>query len=91
MMTIEEMIAVLTHFKNGGKVQGKNHYSTQWFDFVDGGMPAWQFPDCDYRIKHDPIFIYAEILPDGKVIKYSTEKFYEASGGTVRKFEEVTE
>ena len=89
MMTIDEMIAVLTHYKNGGKVQGRNHCSTQWVDFEDGVTPKWHFHHCDYRAK--PIFIYAEIMADGKAIQYSTEKFYITNGGTVRKFAEVTE
>ena len=89
MMTIDEMIAVLTHYKNGGKVQGRNHYGTKWSDFEEGCEPRWDFNACDYRAK--PIFIYAEIMADGKAIQYSTEKFYITNGGTVRKFAEVTE
>ena len=89
MMTIDEMITVLTHYKNGGKVQARNHYSTEWLDFKEGCKPEWIFSTCDYRAK--PIFIYAEIMADGKAIQYSTEKFYITNGGTVRKFAEVTE
>ena len=89
MMTIDEMIAVLTHAKNGGKVQGRNHYSTEWFDFEEGVKPSWLFSTCDYRAK--PIFIYAEIMADGKAIQYSTTEFKATNGGIVKKFVEVTE
>lgn len=91
MMTIEEMIAVLTHAKNGGKVQGRNHYSTEWFDFEEGCKPKWEFPTCDYRAKPEPLVIYAEIMADGKAVQFSTTEFKATNGGTVRKFVEVTE
>lgn len=89
-MTIEEMIAVLTHYKNGGKVQCRNHYSAEWFDFEVGVKPQWHFFDCDYRAKPSYI-IYAEIMADGKAIQFSATEFKATSGGTVRKFVEVTE
>ena len=91
MMTIDEMIAVLTHAKNGGKVQARNHYSTEWLDFEEGCVPSWYFASSDYRAKPEPIFIYAEIMADGKAIQYSTTEFKATNGGTVRKFVEVTE
>ena len=91
MMTIDEMIAVLTHAKNGGKVQCRNQYDTEWFDFEDGCEPGWHFPTCDYCAKPGPIFIYAEIMADGRAIQFSTTEFKATNGGTVRKFAEVTE
>ena len=91
MMTIEEMIAVLTHAKNGGKVQGRNHYSTEWFDFEEGVKPSWLFSTCDYRAKPEPLVIYAEIMADGKAVQFSTTEFKATNGGTVRKFLEVAE
>lgn len=92
MMTIDEMIAVLTHAKNGGKVQGRNHCSTEWADFADGCEPRWHFPTCDYRAKPEPLVIYAEIMKlDSRVIQYSTAKFKATNGGTVKKFVEVEE
>lgn len=91
MMTIDEMITVLTHAKNGGKVQGRNHHDTEWSDFAEGCKPKWDFPICDYRAKPEPIFIYAEIMADGKAIQFSTKEFKATNGGTVRKFAEVTE
>lgn len=92
MMTIDEMIAVLTHAKNGGKVQGRNHYSTEWLDFEEGCKPEWSFPACDYRAKPEPLVIYAEIMTlDGKAVQFSTTEFKATNGGTVRKFVEVAE
>ena len=89
MMTIDEMIAVLTHAKNGGKVQGRNHYSTEWQDFVDGCKPRWDFPACDYRAKPEPLVIYAEVLQNGRIVSYGLAN--SVCGGTVKKFVEVAE
>ena len=91
MMTIEEMITVLTHYKNGGKIQGRNHCGTEWVDFEEGCEPRWHFPSCDYRAKPEPLVIYAEIMADGKAIQYSTTEFKATNGGIVKKFVEVTE
>ena len=91
MMTIDEMIAVLTHAKNGGKVQGRNPHSKEWFDFKEGCKPEWRFHTCDYRAKPESLFIYAEIMADGLAIQFSTTEFKATNGGTVKKFAEVTE
>ena len=90
MMTIEEMISVLTHAKNGGKVQGRNHYSTEWFNFEDGVKPKWDFPTCDYRAKPEPLVLWAEYSEDGELITACQAKD-KTWKGTVRKFVEVTE
>ncbi len=45
-MTIDEMIAVMTHHKNGGKVESKSKYGT-WI-LVDD--PMWDFGTFNYRI-----------------------------------------
>ena len=90
MMTIDEMIAVLTHAKNGGKVQGRNHYSTEWFDFEFGVKPSWLFSTCDYRAKPEPLVLWAEYSEDGKLIQ-ACEVKNQIWKGTVKKFVEVAE
>ncbi|MCX6602538.1 MAG: hypothetical protein NTV52_02975 [Acidobacteria bacterium] len=91
MMTIEEMIAVLTHYKNGGKVQCRHESESVWQTFVDCD-PRWDFAEFSYRAKPEPLVIYAEIMTlDGKAIQYSTKEFKSTNGGTVKKFVEVTE
>lgn len=91
MMTIDEMIAVLTHAKNGGKVQCRNHYGKEWHDCDDHRKPEWNFSSCDYRAKPEPLVVYAEIVADGLVIQFSTTEFKATNGGTVKKLMEVTE
>ena len=90
MMTIDEMIAVLTHAKNGGKVQGRFHYSTEWFDFEEGCGPSWLFNTCDYRAKPEPLVLWAEYSEKGTLLTVCQAKD-QTWTGTVRKFVEVKE
>ena len=91
MMTIDEMIAVLTHYKNGGKVQARNHYSTEWLDFEEGCVPSWYFASSDYRAKPEPLVLWAEYSESGKLIAAYEKAQEKRYGGTVKKFVEVTE
>ena len=70
MMTHDEMIAVITHHKNGGEVEYKNHYKGDWTELLE---PRWNFLECDYRAKPEPMKIYAEIC-DKKGILMRTSK-----------------
>jgi hypothetical protein len=60
MMTHDEMIAVLTHHKNGGEVQCRSHHSNTWHDFHDGVEPSWHFSTCDFRAKPLVVWIITD-------------------------------
>lgn len=51
-MTLEEQIAVMQHYANGGKVEllDKN-YNEGWQPTT---QPAWNWADFGYRIKKEP-------------------------------------
>lgn len=53
-MNHDEMIAVIQHHKNGGKVQSrsKSPRGLEWADIKD---PLWNFDGREYRIKPEPI------------------------------------
>jgi hypothetical protein len=71
MMTHDEMIAVITHHKNGGEVEYKNHYKGDWTELLE---PRWNFLECDYRAKPEPMVIYAEINEEkGHLLRTSME------------------
>jgi hypothetical protein len=57
-MTHDEMIAVLTHHKNGGKVDVKLKENRNWTTCKDD--PVWCFDCYDYRAKPEPQVIYAD-------------------------------
>ena len=52
MMTHDEMIAVITHHKNGGNVEYKDHGAETWIKLLT--EPLWNFARHDYRIKPEP-------------------------------------
>lgn len=51
-MTIDEMIAVLTHFKNGGKVECRRLWDGKW---IMCDNPTWGFDVYPYRAFVEPV------------------------------------
>ena len=49
--TLNEMIEVMEHYKNGGEVEylGKDDEYTSWSKC---GNPIWDWFGCEYRIRH---------------------------------------
>ena len=88
-MTHDEMILVITHHKNGGKVQCKHQSDDNWSDFIDC-VPRWDFWQFKYRAKPEPLAIWAEII-NGHVARYSSRETKPCMGGVIKKFVEVTE
>jgi hypothetical protein len=92
-MTHDEMIAVITHHKNGGEIEFKPKDNTTW---EKTSTPCWIFDSNDYRAKPEPAVIYAEVIyaeamPNRRVVRYSNSVITPKHGGTVVKFVEVTE
>lgn len=54
-MTHDEMIAVITHHKNGGKVETKAKDGTLWRITK---KPMWDFDLCDFRAKQEPLVLW---------------------------------
>ena len=53
MKTIEEKIAVIQHFANGGKIEiRKNDHSELWGPIFH--IPLWNWDHFDYRIYQEP-------------------------------------
>jgi hypothetical protein len=87
-MKHDEMIAVLTHHKNGGKVEHKAREGNFWRLTK---KPTWDFEAFHYRAKPEPLVIWAEITPSCNFRKVSFKQFTAIDGGTVKKFVEVEE
>ena len=74
-MTNKEIIAVVTHFENGGKVQSALHYG----DGIrhDCETPAWNFDEFDYFPKPEPLTLWGVVHQDGSgVIRPTKEAAY---------------
>ena len=90
-MTHDKMISVITHHKNGGKVQWKRKDGDVWKDVITKIGPAWDFDLCDYRAKPEPQVIYADFNDHGQALFCSHEKYTPPFGRKLRKFVEVEE
>jgi len=77
-MTHDEMIAVIAHHKNGGKVQFLRRNETKWVDTSD---PLWEFSIGDYRAKPEPLALWVTVTPDGS--HYSTHESKELAVDTI--------
>lgn len=103
-MTHDEMIAVIQHHKNGGKVEYKRKDEVVWKEVTSKIGPAWDFDLSDYRAKPEPLvawIIYNETSkgiitfcnrsqsPTELLLEYQ-RKFPDLQI-TLKKFVEVTE
>jgi hypothetical protein len=86
MMTHDEMIAVIQHHKNGGKIEYITHGDKQWRELCFN--PLWNFATHDYRIKPEPMVIFAEVsYITGQVLRASIEPmFHTGYKTTIKKF-----
>jgi hypothetical protein len=54
MNTLDEMLAVLTAFKQGKQIQFRfrnPNYHDKW---VSAACPCWNFESCEYRVRPEP-------------------------------------
>ena len=86
-MTHDKMIAVIEHHKNGGKVEYKSKDGSLWRITK---KPMWDFDLCDYRAaKPEPLAIWAEIIGNGHIARYTSTESKPCMGGVMKKFVEV--
>ena len=80
MMTHDEMIAVIQHHKNGGKVEWSLFNRNAW---GDSPTPCWDFLEFDYRPKPEPMVIYVEVSNETNSLmrqsKYPIDRFFDNS------------
>jgi len=87
-MTHEEMIEVIEHHKNGGKVEHKAKEGNFW---ILKKNPTWDFETFEYRAKPEPQVIYADFNDHEQPLFCSREKYTPPFGRKLRKFVEVEE
>jgi len=85
MMTHDEMIAVIQHHKNGGKVEWAHSGQNDWSCI---STPSWDFNSYDYRVKTRKLVIFAEVsIPSGTILRTSVEPlFHKYDNTTIKKF-----
>ena len=100
-MTHDEMIAVITHHKNGGKVEfsrkgGMATGAPREWEYT--AKPTFNFKDFDYRAKPDPLVLWGVFFANGAfATASSTEDGAKEAAKSIgvmmkiKKFAEVTE
>ena len=71
MMTLDQMIEVLTAYKAGKKIEVKGHGGVKWHKT---SMSAWDFVECDYRVKPEPKVLWVNEYKDGDGYGHATRK-----------------
>lgn len=71
-MTPDQIIEVVTAFKNGKKIESKfKDYSEAVWN--DAPNPYWDFSDKDYRVKPEPMELWVNVYDDGFGLGYANE------------------
>ena len=70
-MTPDQIIEVVTAFKNGKKIQYRHKHDKHaiWRDCSSN--IAWQFWDVDYRVKPEPMELWVNVFEDGSGLGYT--------------------
>jgi hypothetical protein len=58
MMTHNEMIAVIAHHRDGGKVECTTRNGFFWVDATHLGLAGFDFSEFDYRPKPEPMTVW---------------------------------
>ena len=69
-MNIDEMIEVLTAYKNGEVIQCRKNGQREW---KKTSYPAWSFSDTEYRVKPKPIERWLYLCPNGEDAVFKTK------------------
>jgi len=87
-MTHDEMIAVITHHKNGGKLEFRDQRFPEFKEWGRCLEPNFNFIDCEYRIKPEPMVIFAEVsYITGELLRASVDPmFHLRDNTTIKKF-----
>ena len=91
-MTHDEMIAVITHHKNGGELECRCKGDGVWI--IEGHLDArgFNFADFDYRAKPEPLVLFIATDSNERVIYADKSKpLSHDLSMKVRKFVEVEE
>lgn len=76
MMTVDQMIEVLTAHRDGKKIESRYKFrpggDTKWYAF--GGCD-FDFRDYDYRVKPEPKVIWVNECADGSGFGYTSEAY----------------
>jgi len=94
MMTHDEMIAVIQHHRDGGKVEFQTRSLGKDSSWEEINEPSWDFHASNYRAKSEPMVIYVEVsnvTNQPLRVKLSSDMTCDYTNTTIKKFIEATE
>lgn len=77
MMTVDQMIEVLTAYKAGKKIQF--YHDGKWID-CHNNNPAFDFINTGYRVKPEPKVIWVNEYADGSGMTHLSEEMAKLAG-----------
>jgi len=84
-MTHDEMIGVIMHHKNGGKVECRCKTDGAWIYKQHVDINGFDFSRYDYRAKAEPMVIFAEVsYITGQVLRTSTRLLLHENDNTIK-------
>jgi hypothetical protein len=90
-MTHDEMIAVIKHHRDGGRVEFQTRSLGKDSSWEEINEPSWDFHASNYRAKPEPATLWLELDKNELVIASYKNRTIAQYGGTIKKFIEATE
>lgn len=69
-MTPDQIIEVVTAFKNGKKIEARHKIMGDWHVAI----PAWDFHQFDYRVKPEPMELWVNVYESGDHYVYTAKE-----------------
>ena len=94
-MTHDEMIAVIAHHRDGGKVEYKHVENTD-DDYIFDPSPSFDFVTFDYRIKPEPRSLWVVRYQSGNIAGTYTDlvsaesRAKDVNNSTIHEYKEVS-
>ena len=70
-MDTKQKIEVLQAYLDGKPIQIGT--GSQWVDYTEGSEPLWKWSSFNYRVKPEPMVLYANIYKNG-VLTFNSEE-----------------
>jgi hypothetical protein len=92
-MSHDEMIAVIAHHQNGGKVEYRGRSEITWWPVMSD--PLWNFASHDYRIKPEPRSLWVVRYQGGNIAGTYTDlvsaesRSRHVTNATIHEYKEV--
>jgi hypothetical protein len=64
MKDTQEKIYIMNEYLDGVDIEFKHYTQEDWKLFESEDEPVWNWVDCDYRVKKEPLTIWVNYYPN---------------------------